>query len=261
MIPTSQIRAVLFDFGGTLGYDHPSYQEGFAALVAAMGYPADAAAYRRASEEAKAAVPEAPRDAEAWRHWRVAYHRELLRCLGVPDADLDAMVATVAERLRYYTRPACYPEARYVLRSLRYAGYIVGVISNISPALPHVLMELGISQHLAFAVASDTFGVAKPDPSIFREGLRLAGVPAESAMYVGDGFEPDVVGSSAVGMRPVLIDRDGIYDGREGMLREREGMLREREGVLRVTNLTQILDWLGIDSWGVETLHDFVPSR
>ena len=246
-MPQRDIRAVLFDFGGTLGYDYPGYQDGFAALVAAMGYPADEQAYRAASEDAKGDVDPAPRDSAHWVVWQRTYHRELLRRLGVPSDRLDEMVACIRQRLRYYTRPRCYPETHYVLRSLRYAGYVVGIISDISPRLPEALLELGISQHIAFAVASETFGTSKPDPAIFHEGLRLAGVPAEAAMYVGDGMEPDVDGSSAVGMHPVLIDRDGTYG--------------EREGVLRITNLTQLLDSLKCDLWGNETLHEFVPSR
>lgn len=247
MSSKDDIRAVLFDFGGTLAYDEPGYAEGFAALCTAMGYPADAQSYHRAGQEAEQVSPEAPRDVERWLLWRESYREELLRRLGVPENEIEHMKRIIAERFRYYSRARCYPETHYVLRSLRWAGYIVGVISNISPGLPLVLKELELDQYLAFAIASDTFGVAKPDPRIFEEGLRRAGVPAEAAMYVGDAIDPDVVGSAAVGMHPVLIDR--------------RGRVPEREGMLRITNLTQLLDRLGVDSWRDKSLHDIVPSR
>ena len=60
------------------------------------------------------------------------------------------------------------------MRTLKRAGYCVGVISNIAPVLPDVLHELDIERHLDFAIASDTFGCDKPDRRIFEEGLRLA---------------------------------------------------------------------------------------
>ena len=82
------VRAVLFDFGGTLGNDEPAYAQGFAHLLTAMGYPADMALYRIASRDAEAALPPAPRDAEAYLTWRAHYRRELLRFCGVPRREL-----------------------------------------------------------------------------------------------------------------------------------------------------------------------------
>jgi len=247
MISPSSIRAVLFDFGGTLGYDCPSYQEGFATLCTAMGYRLDRAGYYRASAAAEGTVPEAPREPTQWRAWRREFNAAILREIGVPEADLPRIVDTIAERLRYYTRPYCYPETGFVLRSLQRAGYTLGVISNIAPVLPLVLGELGIDRYLDFAIASQAFGAEKPDQRIFEEGLRLAGVPAASAMYVGDSIPADVDGSRAVGMLPVLIDRAATG--------------ARCEGALVVTNLTQTLDWLGVDVWGEPSLHDVVPSR
>jgi putative hydrolase of the HAD superfamily len=101
-----------------------------------------------------------------------------------------------------------YPEVPYVLSTLKARGHAVGIISNISCMLPAYLEQLGISGHLDFAIASASFGASKPHPSIFEEALRLAMVPAEKAMHVGDSYEADIVGARAVGITPVLIDRD-----------------------------------------------------
>lgn len=244
----------MFDFGGTLGYDEPGFAEGFAALVTAMGYPADRKRYHEASEQARKALPEAPGEVDRWLVWRTDHHREIIRFLGVPDGEVDRVSGIVAGRLRYYTRAYAYPDSRYALRCLRKAGYVVGVISNIAPGLPLVLDEIDLTRYLHFAIASETFGASKPDRSIFEEGLRRAGVPGEAAMYVGDDIGADVAGSASLGIKPVLIDRGG-------MCRERDAELRERFGALRITNLTQLLDYLGVDCWGDATLHDVVPSR
>ncbi|MDP6125275.1 MAG: HAD-IA family hydrolase [Candidatus Latescibacteria bacterium] len=247
MIPPEQIKAVLFDFGGTLGYDMENYAQGFAHMTTAAGYPIDAMGYHEASEAAKQELPEAPRDLESWRLWRNTYHRGVLSQIGVPDERLDEMMKMMTARFRYYSRPANYPETHFVLRCLNWASYTVGVISNIAPALPDALEELDLQKHLKFAIASDTFGAQKPDISIFQEGVRLAGEPAEACMYVGDSVEADVEGSMQLGMQPVLIDRDDLH--------------KERDGVLRVTNLVEILDWLGVDSSSHPRLHDHAPSR
>ena len=247
MIPKENIKGVLFDFGGTLAYDEPSYAEGFARMCTAAGYPTDLAKYRAASSQAKQNLSEEPRELEPWREWRMLWKRELFRQLGVPEDQVEYMVKVMEQRFRYYSRAVCYAETHFTLRALRRAGYTVGVISNIAPGLPLVLDELDLTQYLKFLIASDTFGAAKPDPSFFQEGLRLAELPAEACMYVGDSIECDVDGSMPLGMQPVFIDRFGTDF--------------EREGVLKVTNLVEILDWLGIDCWDDEALHDVVPSR
>jgi FMN phosphatase YigB (HAD superfamily) len=44
---------------------------------------------------------------------------------------------------------------------------------------------------------------------MFRTALELAGAAPAEAAHVGDSVEHDVAGALAVGMRPVLVDRDG----------------------------------------------------
>jgi FMN phosphatase YigB (HAD superfamily) len=41
---------------------------------------------------------------------------------------------------------------------------------------------------------------------------------------VGDTLEDDVEGAIAVGMRAVLVDRDGRYPGRDGRLDDLRGL-------------------------------------
>jgi Predicted hydrolase (HAD superfamily) len=58
-------------------------------------------------------------------------------------------------------------------------------------------------------IASYSFGKIKPDPEIFKEGIRIAG---ETGYYVGDLFEVDYLGAARAGLEPILLDRNGFYD-------------------------------------------------
>ena len=243
----SKIRAMIFDFGGTIGFDGAGFAEGFAQVFTDLGYPIDRAGYEELSREAEASLPPEPRDLETWLPSRNRKRMEMLRRLGAPEAEIESLAMRVSQRLLYYTRPYAYPETHFVLRSLKWAGYIVGVISNISPILPRVLDDLNLTPLLDFAVASATFGASKPDPSIFHEGLRLAKVPADAAVYVGDSLQADVQGSAAVGMIPVLIDHGDRFEA--------------PSGVPKIHNLVQLLDWLDVDPWDQPELHDGVRSR
>ena len=60
-------------------------------------------------------------------------------------------------------------------------------------------------------ISSFHHGRTKPHASIFRAVLDLLGVePAEAAM-VGDMIADDIEGAGAVGMRAILLDRDGLH--------------------------------------------------
>ena len=59
-------------------------------------------------------------------------------------------------------------------------------------------------------ISSFHHGRTKPHASIFRAVLDLLGVePAEAAM-VGDTIADDVEGALALGMRAILLDREGL---------------------------------------------------
>jgi len=55
---------------------------------------------------------------------------------------------------------------------------------------------------------------AKPDPHIFECTLRQVGVSAKETAHVGDTYVPEIIGARDVGIRPILIDRDGTQVGR-----------------------------------------------
>ena len=51
-------------------------------------------------------------------------------------------------------------------------------------------------------------------PRIFNCALAAVGVSAEETVHVGDTYEADIVGAQSVGIRPILLDRDGTQAGR-----------------------------------------------
>jgi FMN phosphatase YigB (HAD superfamily) len=68
---------------------------------------------------------------------------------------------------------------------------------------------LGVGDLVDFAIISGEFGVAKPDPAIFRAALDRAEVEPEDAIFVGDSVEFDMAGARAAGIPPVWLNRHG----------------------------------------------------
>jgi FMN phosphatase YigB (HAD superfamily) len=62
-------------------------------------------------------------------------------------------------------------------------------------------------------VGSKSHGRTKPHPSIFVAALEALGVAAGEAAMVGDSYEDDIEGARSLGMRAILLDRDGLHPG------------------------------------------------
>jgi putative hydrolase of the HAD superfamily len=69
------------------------------------------------------------------------------------------------------------------------------------------LQRTGIATWFRGGVSAREFGVGKPDPSIFLEAARLAGVPAENVLHVGDDATLDVIGALNAGMQAAWVNR------------------------------------------------------
>ena len=93
------------------------------------------------------------------------------------------------------------------LRYLKERGYQLGVIANQLPGTAKRLEAWGISRYFDVIAASAELGVAKPDPAIFTEALKMAGCRPEESAMVGDRMDNDIVPAKAVGMTTVWIKK------------------------------------------------------
>src|SRR5438046_7315836 len=129
--------------------------------------------------------------------------REMFERFGL-SGDLDACVD---EAFDEYLRVRAYPEVASVLHQLE-KEVALAIVSNMDTMLLlEALHNNGLS--FTFVVTSEEEQRYKPAPSIFQRAIRYLGLPAENVLHVGDSFEEDVVGASAVGMGSLLIQRSG----------------------------------------------------
>ena len=101
-------------------------------------------------------------------------------------------------------------EAFDSLTALKSMGVGLGVVSNHhnAKALVDHLAEAGILRYFSHVVASSEMEFRKPDPRIFESSLSLLGVRKEMAVFVGDSIEYDIEGARSTGMRSILIVDD-----------------------------------------------------
>jgi putative hydrolase of the HAD superfamily len=219
------VRAVLFDFGGTL-YDYaalePAERESLVELARQSGIDAEAQAIQRAHREAMR---------RAFRNYlprRFYLHRDLFReavigmleSFGVtPDPQrLDRYRAAQWER---HARDFALREGvADTLEALRRRGVHLGIVSNIDDdQLAHLLDLAGIASYFDSILSSEQAQSCKPDPAIFEAALQRAGCTAGEALFVGDTLAQDIAGANQVGLQSVLLwhreDRDPpVHDPR-----------------------------------------------
>lgn len=195
------LRALLFDYGGTLDAPGVPWVERFLEIYEREGLP-------ESEERIRAAFGHATRCAYADEHLSgvglaetVAFHvRHQLEFLDRFDAGL---ADNVARRFVDLARPDL-ANSREILHRLQ-PRFILGVISNFYGNVDRLLAEAGIAPMLATIIDSTRVGVSKPDPAIFRLALDNIGCTAEEALYVGDSFEKDVVGARAAGLHTAWL--------------------------------------------------------
>ncbi len=106
-----------------------------------------------------------------------------------------------------------FPESEEVLQVLKDKGYILCLVSNWDTRLVKLCQGLGLGRFMDRYVISAVFGVAKPDPRIFEEALKLTGVEAGEAVHVGDSLEDDIHGAQRSGIKAIWLDRSGRHAG------------------------------------------------
>ncbi|MDQ4502226.1 HAD family hydrolase [Sinomonas sp. ASV322] len=96
-----------------------------------------------------------------------------------------------------------------LLDALDAAGVAYGAVSNNVHDFQRAKLDHAGLERIRVLVGIDAVDAAKPDPAIFREGLRQLGTAAERTVYVGDNPHHDVVGAAGAGLRGIWLNRSG----------------------------------------------------
>ena len=107
------------------------------------------------------------------------------------------------------------------LAGLKRRGMTIGVISNLRTDIGDMTGMRQLSPYLDFCVTSKEAGAEKPEAPIFLEALERANVDPVEALHVGDQYQSDIEGAKAVGITPVLLDREGWHQNVENCYKVR----------------------------------------
>ncbi len=206
------LRAVVFDFYGTLAPGRSETEQAAARDAQARALGVDGAAF---DAELTATVHERFCGAGGSVEGSLAWVVERMGAAVTPEQ----LAAAAGERLareRQFGEPR--PDAVPVLRRLRERGLRIGLISDCSAELPRYFPDLPIAPLIDAPVFSFVTGHRKPEPHNYLACCAALGVAPDECLYVGDGGSNELAGARAVGMRPVHLavpeESGGVVYGR-----------------------------------------------
>jgi beta-phosphoglucomutase len=182
------IRAVLFDFNGTLSDDEPVWFEVYRDVLAAHGRPISRAEYFEHLTGLS--------DAEAAATW-----------LG---ADYPRLAEVVEEGVAHFREVAgdgstVPPTAREAVAAAAALVRVGIVTTGLGAGLEELLAAAGLDEHVAFTVTAEDVSRTKPDPEGYLVALeRLGGIPADEVLVIED-TPVGVEAARAAGMRCVAV--------------------------------------------------------
>jgi HAD superfamily hydrolase (TIGR01662 family) len=203
------IEAIFLDTGNTMRTieKDPSFQysarKQIAKLLGTTDSPDDFCdrlreGYNAYKKQAKETLVEASLE-DIWTRWML------------PDFPAEK-IAPLAEKLtRLWLDQIGHrvprPDVKPTVIELSKRGYILGIISNTmyDRNITDWLEADGLTQYFKALVLSSRLGIRKPNPGIYLEAARQAGVELARCAYVGDNPSRDIQGARLAGFKLVVI--------------------------------------------------------
>lgn len=196
------MKAVLFDFGGTIDTDGIHWSEKFWEYYQRFKLPVTKDQFERAFVASENELAEVPvlRQASFYETLRKQFLLQFKK-LGLDARDgmmksmLDACYADIDATVR---------KAKPVIEKLS-MRYRLGVVSNFYGNLETVCQEFELYRYFNTVIDSVVVGLRKPDPAIWLLALKNVNVKAEDAWAVGDSYERDIAPTKKLGCNTIWL--------------------------------------------------------
>ncbi|MEI6244545.1 MAG: HAD family hydrolase [Acidobacteriota bacterium] len=204
----SRTSAVFFDVDFTLIHPGPRFQaSGYLETCARHGVVVDPTRFDAAVAGAIVVLDEAAQEFDPQVF--IDYTARIIELMG---GDRDRSLAPAKEiydAWALHDHFSLYDDVDFTLRVLKERGLHLGLISNGHRSLTSFQSHFELDGLISVTISSLDHGYMKPHASIFLAALAAVRVPPEEAVMVGDSYAHDVVGAEQVGMRGILLARDG----------------------------------------------------
>ncbi len=202
------LKAILFDLGLTL-IKTASYPEIYRTILAHFGVIVSLDEIIRAQSATESEFDTATYDKNQRKEFWTKYNVSLLEKLGI-NQNIVFLATQIDELWWECSQLQIYPDVEPTLSKLKAKGLKLGLVSNgFKQDLDQVLGELGLEKWFDVVVCMDSCNCAKPDRIIFLYALKQLGIKPSESLFIGDSIVHDYEGALNVGIKSLLIDREG----------------------------------------------------
>jgi FMN phosphatase YigB (HAD superfamily) len=202
------MKAVLFDFGGTIDTDGIHWSEQFWDVYQQYGLPVSKQEYEKAyvfAENNMTGKIKPVDDFKTTLETQVRLQIEYLTKLGIMNGNNSYKTIKDLTGICYYTVDENIAKKKTLLESLS-SNYSLGVVSNFYGNLEAVLREFTIRKYFSSIIDSEMAGIKKPDPQIFLKALQELDTVPNKAWVVGDSYERDIHPAKKAGCKTIWLD-------------------------------------------------------
>jgi putative hydrolase of the HAD superfamily len=248
-MPNNFLRAIIFDFGGTLMYGRNAWEpfiakadEALTTYLCTQGLELNISTFpsefrKRLDEYFK------QREHDLLEATYSQVLREVLKDKGYDDVSSDTL-RNALDVLFAVTQSNWVLEEDTIptLKKLEESGYRLGIISNAGDDrdVQQLVRRFKIRQYFDFIVTSAACSYRKPHPRIFELALANWYLHSSEAVMVGDNLTADIQGAQQAGLYGVWISR------RADPQMEKQEAVSPDASMTSLTELPAILDKLQV---------------
>jgi len=216
MTDTKKIKGIIFDYGGTIDSRGEHWSE-----IIYRGYLQSGVAANK--PDFRDAYVYAERELARTRHIlphhnfhdllliKIRIEMEYLVREGKLAADTVGEASGKIAMYCYNSARKCIEEARPTLEKLA-EHYPLVLVSNFYGNVESVLADFHIDHFFRKIIESAVVKVRKPDPEIFRLGVKALALEPQETLVIGDSYRKDIIPARSIGCQTLWLKGKGWTD-------------------------------------------------
>ncbi|MBI1929962.1 HAD family hydrolase [Candidatus Poribacteria bacterium] len=202
------MKALLFDFGGTLDTDGIHWSLKFWDVYQRLGVHISQQEFRGAYLAAESHIAGDVKREDTLLH---TLEKQVCFQFAWLKHNTEMSSPALSDERSLHIAAACYKDvqqtirrARGMLEALR-STYLLGLVSNFYGNLETVCRELNIYALFGAIIDSTIVGIRKPNPQIFQIATQELGIAPSEATVIGDSYERDIVPAKSLGCSTIWL--------------------------------------------------------
>lgn len=211
----TDIKAIIFDYGGTLDTDGAHWSDVIYGAWRATGLDVGRDVFYNAYVSAERALGRGDIIGPGFTFAdtldiKIALQFDYLASRGLLPDGADSLAGEISA-ICHNTALSHIRRAEPLLRRLA-ERFPLALVSNFYGNLTAVLSDFGIRDCFSSVVESAVIGIRKPDSRLFTIAATALGVSTSECLAVGDSLDKDIIPAASVGCKTALLVAPAAFE-------------------------------------------------